>query len=193
VQSSSYLTFDAPDRGAPYDTSADGTGLLQMKVFCSDGATPPCGSVAGDQEDVKLIASVTDVRCVGTSGGCSAPAATYNGKLLFSIPLRVTDRYNGALLSWPGTAADTPLRIGVACSAGSCSLSSSGDAVFPGLAVEQKRAVWELGQTQVFDGGPDGDLVPELDYRGVPIGPCPPRCLPNGGETVFLEQGLFTP
>ena len=41
--------------------------------------------------------------------------------------------------------------------------------------VESKRASWQLGQVQVFDGGPDddADTVP--------------------GNTLFAVQGVFVP
>ena len=37
-----------------------------------------------------------------------------------------------------------------------CSVTTSADTLSPGTAIESKRAIWELGQVQVFDGGPDG-------------------------------------
>jgi hypothetical protein len=58
--------------------------------------------------------------------------------------------------------------------------------VLPGLVVEQKRTIWQLGELQVLDGGADGDLA-------AAGGSCPPACAGNDGETPFLLQGLFTP
>jgi hypothetical protein len=190
--SSSYLTFAAPDRNTPYKGPATGSGLLNLRVECSDGGTPPCAS-SGDQEDVGITATLEGVRCVGATGGCSSAGANYEGKVLFSIPLRLTDTLNGPDANWPGTAADTVLSFGVACTAGSCNLDSSVDAVTP-IVPEQKRVIWELGQVRVLDGGPDGNFdVPRDPYYGYPIGTCPPQCVLNGGETVFLSQGLFAP
>jgi hypothetical protein len=63
---------------------------------------------------------------------------------------------------------------------------TSADAVLPGLVVEQKRAIWQLGDLQMLDGGPDGDLA-------AAGGTCPPACAGNGGEAPFLQQGFFTP
>jgi hypothetical protein len=45
----------------------------------------------------------------------------------------------------------------------------------PGLVVEGKRAVWQIGQVQVYDGGADGNANT------------------TGDNTLFLTQGLFTP
>jgi hypothetical protein len=55
-----------------------------------------------------------------------------------------------------------------------CNLSTTADAVLPGVVVEGKRAVWGLGKVEVRDGGADGDA----------------DTAPN---TPFLEQGLFVP
>ena len=48
------------------------------------------------------------------------------------------------------------------------------DAIVPGAVREGSRAIWELGEMQVFDGGPDVEADTE----------------PNG---LFLTQGLFVP
>ena len=67
---------------------------------------------------------------------------------------------------------------------------TSADVVVPGIAREGKRAIWEIGQVQVLDGGSDGNLVAAPSPGS---GTCPPACEGNGGETVFLHQGLFAP
>ena len=66
----------------------------------------------------------------------------------------------------------TPNNIG-----STCELTTTADAVYgnPSTALEGKRAIWELGQVQVYDGGPDGD-------SDTPT-----------GDTVFMRQGLFVP
>jgi hypothetical protein len=65
-------------------------------------------------------------------------------------------------------------------------MTTSADALLPGLVLEQKRTIWQLGEIQVLDGGPDGDLAPAG-------GGCPPACSGNDGEALFLRQGLFAP
>jgi hypothetical protein len=189
VQASSFLTLNAPDRPAPFNTAAGSTGIVTMKVFCTDGAPSPCTGAAGDQIDVKIDSTITDVRCLGTSGGCSSAGGTYSGKLLLSTALRLTDRLNGSLQE-PGTAADSPLQVGMQCASGSCSVSTSADAVIPNLVQELKRAVWQLSQLEVRDGGTDGDLVAAPSPLS---GICPPACVGNDGETLFLHQGIFIP
>ena len=41
--------------------------------------------------------------------------------------------------------------------------------------MEGKRAIWQLGQVQVFDGGPDGTAATP------------------SGNTLFAVQGVFVP
>ena len=55
-----------------------------------------------------------------------------------------------------------------------CSVSTTADAVTPGLLVEAKRTLIQLGQVKVFDGGSDG-------LAG------------TGGNTLFAIQGVFVP
>jgi hypothetical protein len=55
-----------------------------------------------------------------------------------------------------------------------CSTSTTADAVTPGIVPEGSRAVWQLGQVVLADGGTDGVASTE----------------PNG---VFAVQGVFVP
>jgi hypothetical protein len=185
VQSSSYLTFNAPDRAAPYNTTANGKGSLVMKLFCTDGAAPPCTAQAGDQQDVSLNLSVADVRCVAALTHCPTAGGFYDGKLLTTMKVRLTDRLTGS-----STLTDFPFSFGAQCASGSCNLTSSFDAVIAGLAQEQKRAIWQLSAVEVLDGGTSGDF-----NRAPPpaTGSCPPACATSGRETVFLRQGLYAP
>jgi hypothetical protein len=58
---------------------------------------------------------------------------------------------------------------------GTCATTTSADALVPGTVKERARAVWELGQVRIYDGGPDGDVD-----------------TPTGNE-LFLTQGVFIP
>jgi hypothetical protein len=192
IQSSGYLTFNASDRPAPFNTPANGAASVTLTVTCltpgtttETGENPPCPA-AGDQVDVKITSALAGVRCVAASGGCTAAGATYDGKVLAVMDLRITDRQNGVSGNKTGTVADSPFTWGLQCAAGACSSTTSADAVLPGLAVEGKRAVWAFDMPRVLDGGPDGDLA--AGSAG-----CPPACAGNDGETVFLRAGLFTP
>jgi hypothetical protein len=55
-----------------------------------------------------------------------------------------------------------------------CTVSTTANAISPGAIAEGMRAVWEMGQVQVFDGGTDGLAATE----------------PN---TLFAKQGVFVP
>ena len=189
---SNFLTMNAPDRPAPFDTAPDGSASVTLKAACLEpnttiesGEAPPCPS-AGDQADVKITSSVTGVRCASVSGGCALAGGTYDGKLLGVFSVRITDRFNGPTQTKAATATDYPMAWGAQCAAGTCGMTTSADALLPGLVLEQKRTIWQLGEMQVLDGGPDGDLAPTG-------GGCPPTCSGNDGEALFLRQGLFAP
>jgi hypothetical protein len=106
------------------------------------------------------------------------------------MTLRITDRLNGPEQNVSGTVQDHPLQWGIQCTSGSCGVVTSADSVIPAVAKEGKRAVWQLSQLQVLDGGADGNLAAAPAPGS---GVCPPACVGNGGETVFLHQGLFVP
>jgi hypothetical protein len=199
VESSNFLTAQAPERVAPHGPlAADATGLVTLKVTClvpgtttqvtGTNAAPPCND-PGDQIDVKITSASTGVRCKGISGGCSAANALYTGKVLLRLVVRMTDRLNGPTNN-PGTASDITLPAGIQCTSGACGSTTSADSVYPNLAREASRAVWQLGKIEVLDGGTDGDLAPNPSPAS---GVCPPACQGNGGETVFMTQGLFAP
>ncbi|HZO60193.1 MAG TPA: hypothetical protein VFB51_10915 [Solirubrobacterales bacterium] len=57
----------------------------------------------------------------------------------------------------------------------SCRLVTSVEATVPGAIAEGRRSVWELGQAQVQDEGPDGDVDTTSD------------------NTVLMVQGVFVP
>ena len=56
----------------------------------------------------------------------------------------------------------------------SCAVATTLDAIVPGIVKERQRAIWELGQVEVRDGGADG------------LAATPPN-------SRFLVQGLFVP
>ena len=55
-----------------------------------------------------------------------------------------------------------------------CAVSTSANAVTPGAVKSGKRAVWGLGQVQVYDGGASG-------VAG------------SSDATLFMDQGVFVP
>jgi WD40 repeat protein len=166
-QSSDYLTVGSPDANGQV---ANSVGLLTAKVLTE----APIDLTNGDQSDVELTISITDVRNRQT-------LADYTGELRASFGLRLTDRLNGPVSVQPATALDTTFGFSFSCAAtgagigASCSAATSADAVTPGITPEFKRAVWQLGQVRVYDGGADGDADT------------------TGDNTLFAEQGLFVP
>jgi hypothetical protein len=111
--------------------------------------------------------------------------------------MRFTDHFNQAIPNPPGpdcshktactaTPLDQPITIGEHCTAGACNSATSMDWTVPGSALEGKRTVIALGETQVQDAGADGNLA-----GGVA---CPPTCAQNGSDhNVALTQGVFAP
>jgi hypothetical protein len=55
-----------------------------------------------------------------------------------------------------------------------CAVTTTLDAVAPGAADEGSRAVWQLEQVDVLDGGPDGDVS-------------------TPGNEVLATSGIFVP
>jgi uncharacterized protein len=167
VQSSDYLTVGTPDaNGQPVASS----GRVQLKVV----GESPIDLDNGDQADVQLDMSITDVRK-------QSDLSDYTGELRAVFGLRITDRYNGNPLAYPATVDDTPFGFTVGCSAtvgsegGACNVATSADAVMSDVIREGKRTIWGLSQVQVFDGGADGDADT------------------TGDNTLFEVQGLLTP
>jgi len=187
---------------------------LTIQVFCTNGAAPPCSATAGDQEDVKLLGSVSDVRCVAAasvSGKCT-PANTsgggpdYVGEVVSTSQIRITDTNNGTTAAGGTTHAtvqDLPFSAGVKCVAtadatkgSNCNTNTTADTVVPGAAggggvvKEGKKASVGIEQIQTFDTGSDGLGVDN------PLNPgkCPPSCVVNPAtDKMFLYEGIFIP
>ena len=104
----------------------------------------------------------------------------YTGQLQVNPTLRITDRYNGP--GETGTGQDPPLRGhgavhgdgGTSTSARPARSPRPPTPSCPGPCARCRRSIWELGQVQVFDGGPDGVA----------------STTPN---TLFAMQGVFVP
>ena len=156
-------TFDA--NGYP----AGSVGYVRLDVQPGDPGTP------GDQADVGVTLSITDVRR-------SADGNDYTGEIeAYSSALRMTDRGSGSSGSEAATVSDfafsgmtAPCTATVGTIGATCAVSTSFDAITPGSIVEGRRAIWQLSDLLVADGGPDGDTA-------------------TPGNTVFARQGIFVP
>ena len=163
-QTSGQLTVGTNDANGE---AANSVGAVRFDVVVGNPATQQ------SEADVQMGVSMTDVRR-------KADLLDYAGQLQLNTALRITDRNNGTSETEAGTF-ETTLALTVPCVAtgsattgGTCSLSSSFNAIVPGAVVERDRAIWQLGQVQVLDGGPDGVA----------------STTPN---TVFARQGIFVP
>jgi hypothetical protein len=113
---------------------------------------------------------------VGSASACSAGAdltltATHPGAAL-GAGLRITDINNGPGADLAATTADSGFPIPVDClptadaSLGSaCGVNTTTNALAPGAVRDGNAAVWQLGEIQVLDSGPnvtrgDGDDQP---------------------------------
>jgi hypothetical protein len=180
---SSYLTVGTPDFNGQV---ANAEGYIEMKAFCNGGGAtepPPCSTTPGDQLDAKVTVSQTDVRCQGTSGSCPNGALTdYVGNLMVIFAARITDKNSGG--NGSATVLDITFGHAVSCATtgdttvgSTCSSTTSFDALLggPSVVTEVKRAIWDLDDVKVYDGGADGVASTQ------------------GDNTLFESGGLFFP
>ena len=157
VQASDFLTVGTPDANS---TGANSVGIVLVQVLPSP--------------DVRFSASITDVR--NKSG-----LTDYAGELEGKLPLRITDKTNGPSLTEPATGVDTTFSFVIPCAANgvptvgsTCSVVTTVNAIAPGAVVNGARAIWEVQNVQVFDGGADGVAS-------------------TAGNTLFADQAVFVP
>jgi hypothetical protein len=117
------------------------------------------------EADVQIAVSLTDLRRAGT-------LADYTGELEGRIVLRITDRASGGAGNEAATVVDTPLHATLACTptapaneGASCAALTSANALIPGSVQGGKRAVWEVGTVEVYDGGTDERAATTTDNR----------------------------
>jgi hypothetical protein len=163
---SGFLTVGSPDSNGKVARAA---GTVRLDTVVGNPGTTP------DEADVLLSASMTDVRR-------KSDLADYTGQLQASPTVRITDRGNGSISGDAATVTDMQFPFTVSCVAtggttdegSNCSVTTTADTVVPGAIKEGDRAVWELGQVRVFDGGADGVASTS----------------PN---SVFAVEGIFIP
>jgi hypothetical protein len=155
-QVSNQLTAGTPDANGQ---GASSVGSVTYRVGTSD---------------VIFDVGLTDVRN-------KALLSDYTGELQLDQSLRITDKKSGPDQDEPATVTDTSFPVTVPCAAtastivgSTCSISVSANALVPGAVTAGERAIWELGQVKVYDGGPDGIAATQ----------------PN---TLFEDQALFVP
>ncbi len=185
-------------------TTGTGLGTVSLVVFCTNGEIPPCPA-AGSQEDIRLTASgLTAVTCrvagAGASGGCAGAGTLYNGLLLASSVIRITDHSNaappndtcaagsGAAPCVTATVSDLTFTVPMACGsaggqpAGTCiPAAATINSLLPGAVKELQRGNVEIQNIRVTSPGPDFNF-----------GPCPP-CAGTPDDEKYLTQGIFLP
>ncbi len=162
---SQFLTVGTPDSNGK---AAKSIGFVRFGVIPGEPET------SEDEADVLIAVSLTDVRRQGDLDD-------YSGELEAAPTLRITDKQNGATGDEPATVSDLAFPVTVPCAGttdttvgATCAVTTTADSVLPGTVSEGKRAIWELGQIEVFDGGPDGLTSTE-------------------DNTLFARQGIFVP
>jgi Tol biopolymer transport system component len=156
--SSTQLTIGTPDANGQ---GANSEGFLLYGVVPGDSGTP------ADEADVSIVVSISDVRR-------KSDLTDYTGELQMTTDLRITDKDNTPAPGGPsaGTVQDRQLAVTISCAStastttgANCNLSTTFDALIPGVAKEGRRAIWQLGQVRVRDGD----------------------------SNLFLTQGVFIP
>jgi hypothetical protein len=127
-----------------------------------------------DEADVRLSLDLQDVRRKSDLGD-------YTGELQVNATIQITDKYNGASGTEPGTVTGLDFPFKALCAAtldttvgSTCEVTTSADALNPGSVPEGVRTMWQLSAVVVFDGGADGLVA----------------TTPN---TLFARQGIFIP
>jgi hypothetical protein len=178
VQTSTSLTVGTPDANG---AAANSVAFAKLDVKVGVPGPP-------EDSDVLIQANSTDIRCKAGVTACgnanAADGADYTGELQGNATIRITDHWNAVA---PGggpdaaTVVDIPFPVAATCAntastaeGGVCTANTSANAVVPGSVLDGKRAIVEVGQITVTDGGPDGVNA----------------TTPN---TLFGVQGIFIP
>jgi hypothetical protein len=160
--------------GADYNPSA-GAGPYTNAGNGTAGASPSCFPTATSASDCITGADLTAVAMLpGASTGGS-------GTMFEGRGVRITDRYNASSLTESATLADVGFPIPLDCiptadtaAGSSCGMSTTANALAPGIVVAGKQAVWQLGEITIEDSGPDGIRA-------------------NSDDEPFEVQGYFSP
>jgi WD40-like Beta Propeller Repeat len=159
-----------PQPGSPnLRVQSDGGPARSTGVFHLQ-AVP--GTPGGDDD------TTAELRFNLTNVMRASDLSEYDGELLATAEVRLTDK-EGVVSQ---TGQDFRLEFVVPCvptaaetDKSSCGLFTSLDAVVPGATPERTRAIWELDQVKVYDGGPDEDADTTAD------------------NSLFAVQGVFIP
>ena len=127
--------------------------------------------------DVKIQASLNNVRL-------KSDLSDYTGELQLRLPLHLTDRVNDVDKVQPGTTQDFTFPVTMQHHHHRQHHSrkqlrdhhgSQRGRARRGSPPMDSRVIWEVGQVDVYDGGPDGDVDTAA------------------GNSLFATQGVFVP
>jgi WD40-like Beta Propeller Repeat len=168
-QASEWLTIGTADSNGQPTKSV---GSVRYDAFSCPACVGP-----GPNADVRIAVSITDVRK-------KSDLSDYTGELRLDQALRITDKNNTPNPGGPGpaTVSDTSFPTTVPCATTSdttvgstCSVMTSANTLVPNAVVAGQRAIWQMGQVQVYDGGADG------------------AASTTGDNTLFMDGGVFIP
>ena len=178
AHASDFVTVGTPDTNG---AAANSFGSIRIDVVVGVPGPP-------DDTDLLITPTIGDVRCKGATTSCGnandVGGRDYTGGLEGHAIARVTDHFNAAGPGGgtdPATVVDMPFPISISCastadtSIGSLCKASTATCLGCFPRWEGHRAVAEITQIKVYDGGPDG-VVGTAD-----------------GNSLFAVQGLFVP
>jgi lipase/uncharacterized protein/lipase (class 2) len=150
--------------GADYDPSSGSgpyTSVCTTAVNCNNTglAEPYCAESETSSTDCLAGADLTEVFELPGAGQGEG--------------LRLTDTYSGAAGDIPATVVDTGFPVPIDCLAtpsnnslgSTCGVNTSANALVPGVVRDGDKAIWQLGEIQVLDSGPDGERGNSDDER----------------------------
>ena len=184
------LRLTQPDIGQPHGRHSGrqpGDGELGRLSVALHARGRPGGV---DDTDLEIKVEITDVRCQAGASPCgpvnAAGGDDYTGEVQARVELQspTGTTPSARALAWTPATGDRTFEVTVPCGltptpntiGSTCELTTTADAVYldPNTAKEGTRAVWELGQVAVYDGGPDGIVS-------------------TAGNSLFEVQGVFVP
>ena len=178
VQTSNFLTVGTPDANGV--AAANSVAFIRLDVKVGVPGPP-------DDSDVLIKSSGSDIRCKPATAASvcnnanAADGPDYSGELQGNAIIRISDHYNGPGLNEAATVQDIPFPVNATCAntadtgtGGLCTANTSANATVPGAVKDTQRAVVEIGQLQINDGGADGQVA-------------------TADNTLFGVQGIFIP
>ena len=165
--SSQYLTVGTGDANGMLPRSE---GAVRFDSVLDKPATP------ADESDMKLELTMSDV--------FTKTLAAYSGELRAEVEIQATDKNNTPSPGGPGAATTAPFALGFSAPCVStddttigsdCGATTSANALLAGMVAGGYRAIWQLGQVKVYDGGSDSDGDTTAD------------------NTLFADEGVFAP